>query len=88
MTHRILLDVDTGTEKTVDKRQTVLRNPRVWLVGVGVLLMGGATFLTFEAAKLTERDMRMLSQLAWVMLALSSGGSSSWNSQLGAGCSG
>ena len=28
--------------------------------------MGGAMFLTFEAAKLTERDMRMLSQLASV----------------------
>ena len=30
--------------------------------------MGGATFLTFEAAKLTERDMRMLSQLASVYM--------------------
>ena len=30
--------------------------------------MGGAMFLTFEAAKLTERDMRMLSQLASVYM--------------------
>ena len=30
--------------------------------------MGGATFLTFEAAKLTERDMRMLSQLASIYM--------------------
>ena len=30
--------------------------------------MGGALFLTFEAAKLTERDMRMLSQLASVYM--------------------
>ena len=30
--------------------------------------MGGAMFLTFEAAKLTERDMRMLSQLANVYM--------------------
>lgn len=30
--------------------------------------MGGAIFLTFEAAKLTERDMRMLSQLASVYM--------------------
>ena len=29
---------------------------------------GGATFLTFEAAKLTERDMRMLSQLASIYM--------------------
>ena len=33
--------------------------------------MGGATFLTFEAAKLTERDMRMLSQLASVYMLFS-----------------
>ena len=30
--------------------------------------MGGAMFLTFEATKLTERDMRMLSQLASVYM--------------------
>ena len=30
--------------------------------------MGGAMFLTFEAAKLTERDMRMLSQLSSVYM--------------------
>lgn len=30
--------------------------------------MGGAMFLTFEAAKLSERDMRMLSQLASVYM--------------------
>lgn len=30
--------------------------------------MGGTMFLTFEAAKLTERDMRMLSQLASVYM--------------------
>ena len=30
--------------------------------------MGGAMFLTFEAAKLTERDMRMLSQLASIYM--------------------
>lgn len=30
--------------------------------------MGGAMFLTFEAAKFTERDMRMLSQLASVYM--------------------
>ena len=30
--------------------------------------MGGAMFLTFEAAKLTERDMRMLSKLASVYM--------------------
>lgn len=30
--------------------------------------MGGAMFLTFEVAKLTERDMRMLSQLASVYM--------------------
>lgn len=30
--------------------------------------MGGAMFLTFEAARLTERDMRMLSQLASVYM--------------------
>ena len=30
--------------------------------------MGGAMFLTFEAAKLTQRDMRMLSQLASVYM--------------------
>lgn len=30
--------------------------------------MGGAMFLTFEAAKLTERDMRMLSQMASVYM--------------------
>lgn len=30
--------------------------------------MGGAMFLTFKAAKLTERDMRMLSQLASVYM--------------------
>lgn len=30
--------------------------------------MGGAMFLTFEAAKLTERDIRMLSQLASVYM--------------------
>lgn len=30
--------------------------------------MGGAMFLTFEAAKLTEQDMRMLSQLASVYM--------------------
>lgn len=33
----------SGTEKTVDKRQNVLLNPRVWMVGVGVLLMGGVS---------------------------------------------
>ena len=33
--------------------------------------MGSATFLTFEAAKLTERDMRMLSQLASVYMLFS-----------------
>lgn len=33
--------------------------------------MGGAMFLTFEAAKLTERDMRMLSQLASVYMLFS-----------------
>ena len=33
--------------------------------------MGGAMFLTFEAAKLTERDMRMLSQLASVYMFFS-----------------
>lgn len=33
--------------------------------------MGGATFLTFKAAKLTERDMRMLSQLASVYMLFS-----------------
>ena len=33
--------------------------------------IGGATFLTFEAAKLTERDMRMLSQLASVYMLFS-----------------
>lgn len=33
---------------------------------VGSVQMGGATFLTFEAEKLTQRDVRMLSQLASV----------------------
>ena len=37
--------------------------------------MGGASFLTFEAPRLTQRDMRMLSQLAsvYVMFTLEEG---------------
>lgn len=35
---------------------------------VDVCRMGGASFLTFEAQRLTERDMRMLSQLACVYM--------------------
>ena len=42
---------------------------------VGVMQMGGASFLTFEAPKLTQRDLRMLSQLSsvYVMFTLEEG---------------
>ncbi|AKU20992.1 zonular occludens toxin domain-containing protein [Massilia sp. NR 4-1] len=38
----------TGTEKAIDSRQNVLKNPRLWLVAVGMLLLLGGCIWLFS----------------------------------------